>query len=132
MITAEQYAEALFESLQEVKPEHHDKILDNFVKILADNQDLKLFDEIERVYKCIDLSNKGVKEVEITTARKIAESQELLSILNKVAGQKLEIRRKIDQDLVGGVIIRVDDLLIDGSVKKSLNQLKEQIAGKYE
>jgi F0F1-type ATP synthase delta subunit len=46
---SKQYAQALYEALQETKD--HDKVVDNFVKILAQNGDLSKHPEIERYYR---------------------------------------------------------------------------------
>lgn len=124
---AEQYAKALFDALQESKPEDHDKILDNFVRILSQNGDLKLYDLIEEAYKKLETADKGIKEVEITTAQP-QKSKEILEHLNKIVGNRVEIKERIDQEIIGGVVVRVDDTLIDGSIKNSLKQLRKAIS----
>ncbi len=124
---AEQYAKALFEALHESRPEDHEKILDNFVRVLSQNGDLKLYDLIEAAYQKLETADQGIKEVEITTAQP-QKSKEILEHLNKIIGGKVQIKEKIDQDIIGGVVVRVDDTLIDGSIKNSLKQLRKAIS----
>lgn len=124
---AEQYAKALFDALHESRTEDHEKILDNFVRVLSQNGDLKLYDLIEAVYKKLETADQGIKEVQITTAQP-QKSKEILEHLNKIVGDKIEIKEKIDQDIIGGVVVRVDDTLIDGSIKNSLKQLRKAIS----
>ena len=124
---AEQYAKALFEALHESRPEDHEKILDNFVRVLSQNGDLKLYDLIEAAYQKLEKADQGIKEVEITTAQP-QKSKEILEHLNKIIGGKVQIKEKIDQDIIGGVVVRVDDTLIDGSIKNSLKQLRKAIS----
>ncbi|MHB8871289.1 MAG: ATP synthase F1 subunit delta [Candidatus Doudnabacteria bacterium] len=124
---AEQYAQALYDALNESKPEDHEKILDNLVRVLSQNGDLKLYDQIEEQYKRIEAEGKGIKQVEITTAQP-HRSREILEHLNKIVGDKVDVKEKIDEDLIGGVVVRVDDTLIDGSIKNSLKQLRKAIS----
>jgi F-type H+-transporting ATPase subunit delta len=124
---AKQYAEALHLSIHEVRPEDQDKVLDNLVKIMAQNGDLGLYDQIEAEYSRLNSTENGIKQVEITSANPV-QSQELLRDLNKIVGEKTEVKQKIDQSLIGGVVVRVDDTLIDASVKNSLAHLKNLIA----
>jgi len=117
----------LFEALHESRPEDHEKILDNFVRVLSQNGDLKLYDLIEAAYQKLETADQGIKEVEITTAQP-QKSKEILEHLNKIIGGKVQIKEKIDQDIIGGVVVRVDDTLIDGSIKNSLKQLRKAIS----
>ena len=65
--------------------------------------------------------------MEITTAQP-HRSREILEHLNKIVGDKVEVKEKIDADIIGGVVVRVDDTLIDGSIKNSLKQLRKAIS----
>ncbi len=125
-MTAKQYAEALYDSIHQVRPEDHDKVLDNMVKILNDNGDLKLFDQIAAEYQLLENEGKGIKNVEVTSAHPV-HSKQIIKDLNKIVGDKVEIKEKIDQSLIGGVIVRVDDTMIDASIKNSLNNLRSLI-----
>jgi len=118
-MTAKQYAEALYDSIHQVRPEDQEKVLDNLVKVLSVNGDLKLFDKLEN-------DANGIKNVEVTSAHPV-HSKELIKDLNKIVGDRVEIKEKIDQSLIGGVIVRVDDTMIDASVKNSLNNLRSLI-----
>lgn len=124
--TAKQYAEALFESLREVRPKDQDRVLDNFVKVLAEYGDLKAYDEISKEYQKLEEHAQSIKQVEVTTANP-AHSKALLAELNRIVGDKIELKEKIDQSIIGGIVVRVDDTLIDASIKNNLNQLRKQI-----
>lgn len=104
-LTPEQYAQALFEALQESSPQSHDQVMDNFVKILAQNGDLEKFDNIEEEFKKLQLKSSGIKDVEVTFAREMQSNKAILDDLNRIVGGKAEYTTKIDQGLVGGVQI---------------------------
>ena len=127
MITAEQYAETLFSVLQETKPKDEDQILDSFVRVLSENNDLHLYDAIEAAYMKLVHLKDGSIDVEITTAHGAKIQSELLDGLNDIIGNNPHVTYKTDESLIGGVVIRSGDTLIDASVKHTLEQLKKNI-----
>ncbi len=126
-ISPQQYAQSLFDAISETNPKDHDLIMDNFVKILAKNGDLDKYPEIEKEFRSLQLKDKGIKEAEITLARPHEVSHEIVQELNKIIGNKVEVKTKIDENLIGGVVVRVDDQLIDASVKKQLENLNQSL-----
>lgn len=124
-LSSKQYAQALFDAAAETAPKDQDIILDRFVKILQANGDLGKFPEIEAEYKNMERKKNGVSEGNITFA--MEHNVKVLNELNNVVSGKAEYKTKIDQGLVGGVIIRADDTLIDASVKTQLNNLNKEL-----
>lgn len=123
--SSQQYAQALFDSISETSPKDHDLILNRFVKILAENGDLAKYDQIELEYAKIDRKSKGIEEVDITFA--LEHNKKILDELNTVIKGKAEFKTKIDEGIVGGVVVRVEDTLIDASVKTQLNNLNQEL-----
>ncbi len=126
-LTAKEYALALYDSVQETRTEDHNKLMDTFVKILAENGDLNLYDLIETEFRLLDLKDKGIAQVEITQANSAKTNPQLLVDLNRIIGEKLELTQKVDQKILGGVIVRVDDTLIDASIKTQLENLSDTL-----
>lgn len=127
--TAKQYAQALHGALVETQPKDLDLVLDNFVKLLAENNDLRLFDQIASELHKNDLEKKGIKQAEVASAHPLNHENErhILEVLNRYVKSKVELKKKLDENIVGGAVIQVDDLMIDASVRKSLEQLKKSI-----
>ena len=125
-----QYAQALIDSLSDTDPKDTNQVLDNFVKVLAKNNDVRMFEEITAEFHKLELAKKGIKQVEITSAHLIshATEAEIVGQLNKLAKYDIEVKKKIDEQLIGGVVIRMDDQILDASVKNSLEQLKESLS----
>ncbi len=128
--SAKQYATALFDALNGAAPNDHDKVLDNFVKLLAKNNDLKKFEEISEEFHKIELKLKGETVAEVTTARPLDHDTEkqLVKDLNELVKGKVELKKKVDAGIVGGVIIQMEDTVIDASVKRTLENLKSDLA----
>ncbi len=127
--SAKQYAQALMDSLQDTGPKDQEKVLDNFVKLLAENNDLRLFDQIEQEFHKMDLAAKGIKQVEVRSAHPLNKENEkaILDELNKLVKGKVELKKEVDERLIGGVIIQMEDQVIDASVKNQLEQLKDNL-----
>ena len=127
--TAHNYAEALLDAISDTNPKDTDKVLDNFVQVLAQNNDLRLFEDIASEFHKLELAKKGIKQVEVTSAHPLNKEneQEILHELNKLAKGNYEIKKKIDEQLLGGVVIRLEDKMLDASVKNDLEQLKKEL-----
>lgn len=56
-----------------------------------------------------------------------AQRERLAAALNAATGKQVEIKVIVDPDVLGGIITRIGDTVIDGSVRHRLEQLKEQL-----
>lgn len=99
----------------------------NLLILLIGNKREKHFPEILRVFKVLYKNAKGIKEVTLKTP--VAPDREITSRLEELLRQKLnsdvEITKVIDESLIGGFTIRMNDLLYDASVKTQLKRIKE-------
>ena len=126
-MTAQQYALALHQAISEVKPQDHDRVLENFVKVLNGNGDLGLYPQIEQEYKKIEAQSQGIKQIDVLTANKDINTKALVAELNRIVGGRVEVHHEVDDKIIGGVVIKVDDTLIDASVRNSLESLKKDL-----
>ena len=80
----------------------------------------------------IELYNEheGIIRVDVTTAYDLNDSQrkELLDALSTSTGKNVKMDHKVDKEIIGGVIVRIDDTVLDGSVKHKIRKLKNQFA----
>ncbi|TVQ11360.1 MAG: ATP synthase F1 subunit delta [Balneolaceae bacterium] len=69
----------------------------------------------------------GILEVQITSAFDLDDDQRknLLAMLAKTTGKKIQAAFMTNPDLRGGVVVRIEDTVIDGSVKHKLEQLQQ-------
>lgn len=69
---------------------------------------------------------KGIGTANVTTAIDLIEDIKISfeNIAKKITGKKIELKEKVDEDIIGGFILRIDDLQIDNSIKNKLNELK--------
>ncbi len=126
--TIQEYAQALQLALQESKPEDVDVIIENLVGVLKDNNELDKYEAIVAEFEKLSLIAGEVTEVEAVFAKEATANKGILDELNSVAGPQMEIRSRVDNELVGGMVLRVDDTLIDASVKGNLERLKKDLS----
>ena len=86
----------------------------------------QLADEYERLLN----DHYGIKSAEVTTAIAIddTERERLSHHIETIIGNKISIKTQIDPDILGGFIARIDDSLIDGSIRNKLEMLKKSLA----
>lgn len=70
---------------------------------------------------------RGVAEVRTAVELDANQKKRLAEALGKVLGMELEVRVTIDPSVLGGIYARVGDVVIDGSVRGRLAQLKAQV-----
>jgi F-type H+-transporting ATPase subunit delta len=55
----------------------------------------------------------------------------MISELNELAGKRLKVNQEVDPSLIGGMVIRAGDTLIDASVKRQLIELEKTIRDEH-
>lgn len=120
-----QFAKALYEITKDLPKSNLPEVIEQFVLILQKNNKLKKADYIIEEFINYSKKKDGVKMVEIETARKLDHT--VISKLKKTFGEKSEISELVNKELLGGVRIKVDDMIYDASLKTQLKNLKEQL-----
>ncbi|HEY3298810.1 MAG TPA: F0F1 ATP synthase subunit delta [Armatimonadota bacterium] len=103
----------------------------DFICLLVDKRRANLLDEIEGEY--INLANdyRGVTPALVTSAVALTsdEKSALQEKLEDFTGKRVDITLEEDPELVGGIIVRIGDTIIDGSVRGYLASLKTRLLG---
>jgi F-type H+-transporting ATPase subunit delta len=73
---------------------------------------------------------RGVLEADVTVARPLteAERQEILQRLRTLTGKEVQIQVGVDPAILGGVVVRIGDQVIDASVAGRLDRLRQDLA----
>lgn len=103
-----------------------DGFLHNFLLLLIDKRREPALPAIIREYIRLANEARNIAEVEVFTAKELtAEQLETLAAkLSKVTGKNIVLKTTVDQALIGGVVVKIGDKLIDGSVARQLKMLK--------
>ena len=100
-----------------------------FLNVLADNKRLPLLPEIAEQYEAARAEEEKTLDVEVISALPLSGEQEtrLADALRQKFERDVALTSRVDQELVGGVIVRAGDTVIDGSVRGRLEKLAETL-----
>ncbi len=87
----------------------------------------QIFEEVSRL--AAEARESVVAEVRSAVALDDKQSAELAKALSQATKKKVTVKVIVDPSLIGGVVAKVGDTVIDGSVKSRLEQLKTQVRG---
>lgn len=101
----------------------------NFIALLAKNKRLQALPEIARLYEGYKAELEHTVDVEVISAFEMDSHQTdtLANALRRRLGKGVNLSVTVDSSIIGGVIIRAGDMVIDGSVKGKLAKLAEKL-----
>ena len=122
-LTSEQQARAL----NDVCGDATSSEMKNFVSILATNKRLGLLPEIQAQFELFKANREKSVDVEVISAFDLGDSlvDRLAGVLRSKLEREVNVSTSTDKSLLGGVLIRAGDTVIDGSVRGRLNKLAE-------
>ncbi len=129
-ITPKQYALSLYESLDGKSAAEVKAVIKKFVELLAAKNQLAKAEKIVKEFEKIWNEKNGVVEAEIFSAKTLDKPtiKLLKNYVIKLSGAKeIMVDEKVDKGLLGGVVIRYGDKVLDGSLKGSLHDLKSSL-----
>jgi|SRR5579884_317953 len=102
----------------------------NLAHLLIERHRMEIVPDLYRLYSEAHLAAQGIAVADVTTAEPLSpEEQDLVrEQLARIVGKKIQLRLHTDPSIIGGVIARVGDMLIDGSVIAQLRRLRDRLA----
>jgi len=99
------------------------------LQLLADRRRLKLLPYIETTYRQLLNERKNITTASVTSADPLSDKAvaEIKTKLIKQLGKQVELAVKVDRSLIGGIVLRVGDQVIDGSLKGKLEALERSL-----
>ncbi len=113
---------------QERRHEIYETLLD-FFTLLFEKGRFGLIHEIAVSFKRIadEAQGQGIAELRSAVTLDAATEARIVSNLEKLAGYKITVKKEVDPTLIGGVVIRVKNKIIDGSIKHRIEVLKKEL-----
>jgi F-type H+-transporting ATPase subunit delta len=101
----------------------------NFLRLLAQRRRLSLLPRIVEVFEEMYNKEKGIVIAEVTTAVPMdeAHTKRVADQLAAITGKTVQLRTRTDPRILGGLITRIGDELIDASVATRLAELAERL-----
>lgn len=121
--TAEQRAKALLDVCGDALSAK----VQNFVRVLADNKRLELLPEIFTLFELMKANQEKSVDVDVVSAFPLDSdlTQRLAQALHGKLQREVTINASVDSSLLGGVLVRAGDVVIDGSVRGRLAKLAQ-------
>jgi F-type H+-transporting ATPase subunit delta len=115
-----------------VLPGRPSDLLQRLITLLAERDRIELLPLIAKAYVRLWNARKGIVEAEAVSARELDDSEARAvsaAAARAMGGKQIELRRRVDPGLMGGLLLRMEGRIYDGSVKARLRALREQLAG---
>lgn len=106
-----------------------EKSVHNFIFLLIDKRRIALIEEIVGEYQALSNEVRNIAVAHVTTASAINKKQQdaLTAKLEAVTGKHIQLKLHIDKSIIGGVVVKIGDKLIDGSVTSQIKSLEKQL-----
>jgi F-type H+-transporting ATPase subunit delta len=104
-------------------------LLEHFMEVLSAKGKLGHLDQIADAYDQLLDEQRGKIDVDVTVAHELS-SEQLEDVRQKVSSalkKDAVVHQFIDDSIIGGMVLRVQDKLIDGSVKTQIHNMREQL-----
>jgi ATP synthase F1 delta subunit len=107
-----------------------DPIVTNFLALLVERHRMPAIFRIRERFEVLWERENRLLPVEITSAIALDEDT-VASIGERIGeqtGRKVELSSHVDPDILGGIVLRVGNSVLDASIRNRLNQLRKQVA----
>jgi F-type H+-transporting ATPase subunit delta len=107
-----------------------DETLLNFLRVLIENHRMPVIFRIRQEYERLWEEENRLLPVEITSAVELdpATTESLGRTIGERAGRKVMLSSYVDPDILGGIVLRVGNSILDASIRNRLEQLRRQVA----
>lgn len=124
-IQAEQLSTLILEMGQSPDP-----MFSNFVRVLAESRRLNVFTQIAELFELYRAEAERTQKVEVRSAFALTSEQQarIAAAMKKRLGREVLLEVEVDPSLVGGVVIRAGDQVVDGTVGAQLQRLAQALA----
>ena len=123
-VTMPQKVTTIEEALPDVDP-----TLRNVLCVLVSRGVVELFPDVESGYRRLLDEHRGREQVEVASAVPLedAEQQRISEFIAALIGKEVVMESRVDPSILGGLVIRVGDRLIDGSTRTRLDALGKRL-----
>ncbi|MBO4693534.1 MAG: ATP synthase F1 subunit delta [Clostridia bacterium] len=103
----------------------------NFLKVLCEHGKVGALDDCIKIFGELKKQAENRITAKVTSAEPLdnEQTEKLKANLSKKLGCQVYIKPVVDRSILGGIKVEFDDKVIDGSIKKQLNDIKEVIGG---
>lgn len=106
-----------------------DPLVTNLLRLLVDKGRGGEVDEVAQEFEQLAAREEGQLNVELTTAIELSddEARQIVGQIERVSGRTVEAERKVDPNLIGGIVLQAGSLRVDASVRGRLERLTREL-----
>jgi F-type H+-transporting ATPase subunit delta len=106
------------------------KLFLDLLHVLIDKKRIMFAGDIAEAYRHFYEQHKGILEVKAITAVPLEDSQKkkLIAKLEEQTKKTIRLTAVVDPEILGGVVLKLEDRLVDGSVRYQLAEMKRRLA----
>jgi F-type H+-transporting ATPase subunit delta len=107
-----------------------DELIVNFLRLVAEKGRAAEIAEIADELDALVAAAQRILDVELTTATELSEDHyaKVISQIESASGRKVQASRKVDPDLIGGIVLQAGSMRLDASVRGRLDRLRTDLA----
>jgi F-type H+-transporting ATPase subunit delta len=107
-----------------------DEIFVNFLKVLIDKHRMPVIFRIRRQFELLWQEENRLLSVEVTSAVELDDevAAQIRERVERQTGRKVELTRRVDDSILGGLVVRVSNMILDASIRNQLERLRRQVA----
>ncbi|HEY3314700.1 MAG TPA: F0F1 ATP synthase subunit delta [Bacillota bacterium] len=105
-------------------------LLANLLHLLVDKRRIEHLAEVISAYNGLVDKHLDIVEVQVTSAVALGPGEQagLVRALEKTMGKHVRLMGAVDEKIMGGLVVRIDDRLYDGSLRTRLDRLRREMA----
>jgi F-type H+-transporting ATPase subunit delta len=106
-----------------------DELVRNFLRLLSEKRRVGGIEEIQREFERLAAAEERRLEVELTTAHLLSDEDErrIVGQIERASGRTVDATRRVDPDLIGGVVLQAGSLRVDASIRGRLERLRHEL-----
>jgi F-type H+-transporting ATPase subunit delta len=104
----------------------------SLVKLAVNNGREAFLPGIARVFIKETKAYRGITESVLTTAIKVDDKlrKQIIDLISGIFKTKVELKEMVDKDIIGGFVLRIEDNLMDASIRTKLRKIEKELIGK--
>ncbi|HEY5388140.1 MAG TPA: ATP synthase F1 subunit delta [Thermoleophilia bacterium] len=102
----------------------------NTLQLLLQRGRFPILEDLSVAFNALAAAEADLVTVEVTSAMELTSEahDKIAARVREVTGRRVELAQRIDPDIIGGLVLRIGDVIVDGSVQARIRQLRRQLA----
>src|SRR4051794_150002 len=107
-----------------------DEIVVNFLKLLIENHRMPVIFRVRSAFEQLWQEENKLLPVTVTSAVELDQGtvDQIGKRIAEQTGRKIDLSAKVDPEILGGMVVRVGNSILDASIRNRLEQLRKQVA----